>query len=90
MPVFAIVLRVPNEDVQELIGAKYPARYELNKTFFLVKSESAAKTIAVNVGIGGENCVEGVNGVVFMLNKSYSGFTSSSLWDWLEPDGGEE
>ena len=76
--------------MQELIGAKYPAHYELNKTFFLVKSESAAKTIAANVGIGGDNRVEGVNGVVFKLNKSYSGFTSDSLWHWLKPDGGEE
>ena len=90
MPVYAISLKSPNEEVQSLIREKYPGHYEFLPTFFLVRSDSIAESVAIDIGIKGDDRIEGASGVVFKLNRSYSGFTSPSLWDWLTPGEEEE
>ncbi len=51
--------------------------------FFLVSTDVIAETIAINVGIKGDDRIEDANGVVFRLKASYSGYAARSLWDWL-------
>ena len=57
--------------------------YRLNDTFYLVQSATIAETVAIAAGIKGDDRVEAARGVVFKLNRSYSGYTARSLWDWL-------
>lgn len=84
MNIFAIVLSEDNPEVAQRIGEEYPNSYSLTKTFFLVQSNSIAEDVAVAAGIKGDRKIENARGVVFKLNGSYSGFTRSSLWDWLQ------
>ncbi len=83
MPVFAVVLNEPNNEVEKRLKEKYEGCFALTDTFFLVQSEAIAENVAVDAGIKGEDRVETARGVVFKLNKSYSGYTSRALWDWL-------
>ena len=86
MSVFAVALRGPNEGVWALLREKYTDNFEMSATLFLVRSDNVAEKIAMDVGMKGSDRVDGSSGVVFKLNKSYSGFASNSLWEWLEPD----
>ena len=86
MSVFAVALRGPNEDVWALLRERYTDNFEMSATLFLVRSDNVAEKIATDVGMKGSDRVDGSSGVVFKLNKSYSGFASNSLWEWLEPD----
>ena len=84
MSVFAVVLNEENHDVAERIKSEYPdSFYRLTGTFFLVKSNAIPEAVATSVGIKGDRRIETARGVVFKLNRSYSGFTARSLWDWL-------
>ena len=84
MNIFAIVLSADNPMVVQRIKEEYPNAYSLTSTFFLVQSNSIAEDVAIAAGIKGDEKVENARGVVFRLNGSYSGFTKSSLWDWLQ------
>ena len=83
MIIYAIVLTEANAEVDERIEIKYPRRYKLNDTFYLVRSDSISEEVAINVGIKGDGRVQDVTGVVFKLNGSYAGYANTSLWDWL-------
>ncbi len=83
MRVFAVVLNEANPDVASRIEAKYPDHYKWSDTFFLVTSDAIAETVAIAVGIKGDDRVEASRGVVFKLDKAYSGYSSRSLWEWL-------
>ena len=84
MSVFAVVLNEENHDVAERIRSGYPNfSYRLTDTFFLVRSDTIPETVATAIGIKGDRRIETARGVVFKLNRSYSGFTARSLWDWL-------
>lgn len=84
MNIFAIVLSADNPLVVQRIKEEYPNVYSLTNTFFLVQSNSIAEDVATAAGIKGDRKIENARGVVFRLNGSYSGFTKSSLWDWLQ------
>ena len=83
MSVFAIVLAEPNVQLAKRIEDKYPHCYKLNDLAFLVEGDLLAEDIAVEVGIKGDERIEQAVGVVFKLNRSYSGYSPRSLWDWL-------
>ena len=82
---YAVVLLMPNSEVAERIRKHYPSSYGYSETFFLVHGEidDLASTIAVKVGLKGENQAQEASGVVFKLNHGYSGYTKPDLWDWL-------
>ena len=84
MNIYAIVLKRSNPEVSKRIQDVYPDSYSLTDTFFLVQSKGIAKAVATSIGIKGDDKIEGASGVVFKLNRSYSGYTERSLWDWLE------
>ena len=85
MAIFAVILIEPNEEVTRLVQAKYPRSYEYSPTLYLIETDALAETVAVSVGIKGENRVEEASGFVLKLEEfSYSGYTARSLWDWLK------
>ena len=83
MCTFAIVLNETNPAVAERIEEKYPDRYRITDTSFLVADDTIAERVATAVGIKGDDRIENAAGVVFKLNGVYSGHSSRSLWDWL-------
>lgn len=85
MPVFAVVLNEENSEVAERIEKLFPDFYQLNDTVFLVQKDGIipAEKVAVSIKIKGEDRIEDAHGVVFRLNKAYSGYSACSLWDWL-------
>ena len=69
--------------MQERIQTHYLNHYKLDTTF-LVAAETIARTVAETLGIRPSPLkIEDASGVVFKLNKSYSGFFDRALWDWL-------
>ena len=89
MSVFAVVLRKRHDPIKQRVERFYPGHFPLSDTFFLVSSDTIAETIAVKVGIKGEDQEEDASGVVFKLNSGYAGFTTRGLWDWLKTHGDE-
>ena len=83
MPVFAIVLREPNQQVLDRVDAEYPDNFRLSATFSVVASDELSETVATKVGIKGKDQAPDVSGAVFMLRGPYSGYTTRSLWEWL-------
>lgn len=90
MSIFAIVLHEVNPEVTQRIESEYPNNFKYNDTFYLVESDSIATTVALNIGLKGDNRIEEASGVVFKLNSAYSGYTKRSLWDWLSSVEGLE
>lgn len=83
MSIFAIVLHETNSEVAQRIKTEYPNNFMYTDTFYLVESNSIAATVALNIGLKGDDRIEEASGVVFKLNHSFSGYTKRSLWDWL-------
>ncbi len=85
MSVFAVALREPNDECFSRLKEHYSgSHYTLSKAFALVSCNDLAEEVAVNVGIKGDGQIEGISGVVFKLNGAYSGYTTRSIWEWLE------
>ena len=83
MAVFAVVLNGANEEVKQHLEQEYPDYFQFTDTFFLVQSNGIAESVAIAAGLKGDDRIEAARGAVFKLNRSYSGFTVRSLWDWL-------
>jgi hypothetical protein len=84
MAVFAIALDEANPEVEERIQNVYPDHYKMNDIVFLVEGDTIPETIAVAIGIKGENQIDGAGGVVLRLYEfSYSGYSRRGLWDWF-------
>ena len=83
MPVFAIVLKEPNQQVLDRVDKEYPGSFRLSPTFAMVSSDELSERVATKVGIKGENQAPEASGAVFMLRGAYSGYTTRSLWEWL-------
>ena len=86
MPVFAIVLKEPNQQVLDRVDAEYPDSFNLSPTFSVARGGDLTESVAVKVGIKGENKARDAGGAAFLLQGSYSGYTTRSLWEWLERD----
>ena len=85
MDVFAIALAHPNPSVVDLIRTNFPKHYEYNPTLYFVQADDLAETVAIKVGIKGDDRVSDASGFVIKLQEfSYSGCTTRSLWDWLK------
>jgi len=83
---YAVMLREPDDRVLERLDEKYDEVnvYALNDVTFLVRTKQLAEGVAVAAGIKGKERF--ATGVVIKLNRSYAGYTSRSLWDWLRED----
>ena len=88
MAVFAVHLAGESAtDCVERLHKHYPKpeHYQLaDEALYLVRSNAISQTIAEDIGLKGDDRVEGVTGIVFKLNSAYSGYASRSAWEWLD------
>ena len=84
MSVFAIVLKEPDQQVLDRLDAAYPDNFRLSETFALVCSDELTEKVAKKVGLKGKDRIPDGSGAVFRLRGTYSGYTTRSLWEWLE------
>ena len=84
MAVFAIVFKESSPQAQQRVQKAYPDCFQLSPTFTVVTTKDVSETVANRAGIQGDDRVEDVSGVVFKLQKTYSGYTTRTLWEWLE------
>ena len=83
MSIHIVLLTKRNADVAARIQTAYPGHHQVTDTCYLMQSQQITQDVAINVGIKGQNRVEGAVGVVFKLNGAYSGYASRALWEWL-------
>ena len=85
MAVFAVHLGGDTTAAKSRISTNYPGtkHLELESNLYLIHADSIAETVAVNLGIKGDNRIEGLTGIVFKLNSEYAGFTYRAIWSWL-------
>ena len=72
---------------QRAIKALYPDAYKMREGVYLITLYSTAKMLSNSLGIGMKEerfCTDQINGVVFMLDGTYSGNWAESVWDWLK------
>ena len=62
-----------------------PSAYEHRSNIFFVRSDEVSDAIALKLRIKGED--RDIAGAVFRIGSAYSGYTSKSLWEWLDADG---
>ena len=84
--IFAVVLTEGQEKGATLLRKEYPkaAIYELADNVVLVAMDDLTGDVAKKAALTKERGTEGVRGVVFRLNGSYTGYAPGSLWEWLE------
>ena len=84
MNVFGILIHDPDERVGDRLRRKYGTEslYEVSPTTILLRTKELTEDVAVAAGIKGKERI--VTGVVFKLNRAYAGYTSRSLWQWLQ------
>lgn len=81
--VYAVLLEEPSPESFDRLRKTYADNfYEMTPTSGLVRTDALTKTIAEKAGIRGEE-QQTTSGVVFRLNKAYSGFADGALWEWL-------
>ena len=83
---FAVILREPNPRTLDRLHEEYESAnvYTLNDLTFLVRTKQLAEAVSMAAGIKGTDRF--ATGVVFKLNRSYAGYTSRSLWEWLREE----
>ena len=74
----------------EVVAAAFPGtrHCRLTATTYLIRSTGLSADVANAVGIKGDE--RRWTGVVLSVGPHYSGFTSNTVWDWLDdarPDG---
>ena len=79
MSVFAVILVDPQPHTIDHLKTTYSDHYELTPNVFLVSSPEMSKQVSQKIGIG----PDGIEGAVFRLNHSYTGYTDRELWEWL-------
>ena len=83
MNVFVVVFTDPDPAAVQHLRKNFPGLYEMvPNTVCLVRSEELSSDVAIKAGIKSEPRIS--KGAVFKLNHAYSGFTSKSLWEWLD------
>jgi hypothetical protein len=74
--------------VKKLANEKYPGYYEHASAdnVILVHAETTAESVAKELGIKANEKEQRYPGAVLKLNAAHAGYTSSSLWDWLDEE----
>ncbi len=81
--VYAVLLEEPSSESFERLRKTYADNfYEMTPTSGFVRTDALTRTIAEKAGIKDEQ-EQIASGVVFRLNKAYSGFADRALWEWL-------
>lgn len=86
MTVFAVVLQEPNREIHQRLSDNFSNYFSYTDTFFLLEAERLlTEEVAKIVGVKGDNRLQGISGWVLRLDDyTYSGYTSKSLWEWLQ------
>lgn len=91
MQTFVVLLHSPPIDASA--AARIPDKlkaagfevYSFSDNAIIARAESAlSKDVA---GAAGLSSAGRMPGIVFKLNRAYSGFAESSLWEWLDMHG---
>ena len=88
--VFAVVLLDGKDKGASLLQEAHPKALRLADNVFLVADDVLTGTVADAASLTREKADEGVRGVVFRLNGSYTGYARQSLWEWLADAEGVE
>ena len=82
--IYAVALDSPAPGVEGRLKDRFANVFKHTDTLLLVVGGASdlSEDVAVAAGIKGDG--REVNGVVFRLNGSYSGFTKRTLWEWLQ------
>ena len=89
---FAVVLTEAQEVGAARLRKAYTDSqiYPLGDNVFIVADETLTSAVAKEAALTKDQAEEGIRGVVFKLNGSYTGYTRQSLWEWLENAEGDE
>lgn len=82
--IYAVALDKPEPAVEERLKDRYTRVFKHTDTLLFVVggANDISEDLAVAAGIKGEQ--REVDGVVFRLRGSYSGYTKSTLWEWMK------
>ena len=88
---YCVILNEPSEEIPRNAHALFENTYQLSDSCVLVRAgDVTARGVAAALGLrpaDDDECGDDQpSGVVFSLNGSFSGYNSSSLWDWLTAD----
>ena len=81
---FAVVLTEREEKGAGMLMEAYPKAYAIAPNIFLVAADTLTAEVAKAAALTREQEAEGVRGIVFKLNGSYTGYTRRTSWEWLE------
>ena len=88
--VFAVVLLDGEDKGAKLLQKAHPKAFPLADNVFLVADDGLTATVADAASLTKEKANEGIRGVVFRLNGTYTGYAKQSLWEWLADAEGVE
>lgn len=82
-PTFVVVLHEPNDAAFARLQTRYDF-HQITPTVAVVRGEKLlTSTIAVTAGTS-KNSDPPIPGIVFRLNRAFSGYSWNALWEWLE------
>ncbi|MEI7609379.1 MAG: hypothetical protein WCJ64_18515 [Rhodospirillaceae bacterium] len=83
MTIFAIISRVPNPTLSEVIRTTYPNDHQtlVEDSQWLVSAKDTAVNVAEKLGLG----ADGTNGPGMVLGvSSYFGRAPINIWEWMK------
>ena len=81
---YIVIFDKESEESRRRVTELYPSAYEHNPQIFFVRSNEVSEVVASKLRIKGED--RNATGAVFKISSAYSGYTSKSLWEWLDLD----
>ena len=84
---YVVMLAEPDDALIARLREQYEGQgdlYPISDRTFIVRSEHAARTIRISLGIGDQTHDNPVSGVVMRANGDYSGFFSRDIWPWIK------
>ena len=82
---YIVIFDKESDENRERVTRLYPDAYEHHPKIFFVRSNEVSEVIASKLRIKGDG--RDIAGAVFRISSAYSGYTSKSLWEWLDVDG---
>lgn len=85
--IYVVMLAEPDDALTAKLREQYQGQgdlYEISDRTFLVRSEYAARTIRINLGISDEADASTASVVIMRANGDYAGYFSRDIWPWLK------
>ncbi len=84
MATFAIILRAPNDAVEQRLAENYPDldQIKFSPTTYLLTGDLLVADICDTLGMGAGEDADAA-GIVLRLNGTYYGRARQEVWDWL-------